>query len=510
MEDGAVANFSANPVVPNEDAVLTITTTNVVDEGFYAIEVTAVAQGGETLMRPVTFDVVLNDFTAVAPAGPANGSSGIPEVPTFSWIGTPNASAYDIEIASNPSFEASTIIESAMGITETSYVPTIVLEKNTLYYWRLRPRNECGEGAFSAPQGFHTQLFVCETFESINVPVSISGIGTPTVESTLVINSQGQVNDLNITNLKGAHDQVRHLDISLIGPDQTEVVLFSEICGVATVFNMGLDDEAPAEIQCPPTSGATFKPQGNLSDFNDLPATGTWTLRTKVNDNAGTGGAIETWGMELCANASTNAPFLVNNNLMPLPPGQARQITSDFLLSEDADNAPEELTYTVVTAPEHGTVLFQDVPVEVGMKFRQSSLNAGNVKYQHDGGAETTDGFTFAVEDGNGGWFGTPRFEIEIDPNVMVSTSDLERAYEFSIFPNPTQDILNLTFNQPINDQVEIYITNIQGQILQSKIVDNISEQTSINTARLSQGIYFIYVQSNDVAVATEKFVIQR
>ena len=198
-----------------------------------------------------------------------------------------------------------------------------------------------------------------------------------------------------------------------------------------------LDDEAPADIQCPPTTGATFRPQGNLSDFNTLPATGTWTLRAKVTDELGAGGVIEEWGLQLCSNASTNAPFLVRNELMPLPPGQARQITDEFLLTEDEDNSPSELTYTIVTAPEHGTVLFQNVPVEVGMTFRQSSLNAGNVKYQHDGGPETTDGFTFAVEDGEGGWFGTPRFEIEIDPTVVVSTTELERAYEFSIFPNP-------------------------------------------------------------------------
>ncbi len=509
LPTGAVANFSSNPVVPSEDLTLNIDITSVTDEGFYDIEVIGIAAGGDTLVRPLTFDIVLNDFSALAPVGPANGSSGVTELPTFTWDPSPNAVSYDIEIASSPSFAPGTIIESATGIIGSSFEPASVLEKNNLFFWRVRASNECGPGAFSVPQGFHTELFECATFGT-EIAVNISGVGTPTIESPLVINSQGTVNDLNVINLKGAHDLVQHLDVSLIGPDNTEVLLFSEICGVATVFNLGLNDEAPDDIQCPPTTGQFFKPQGSLSDFNNLPASGTWILKIVVNDNDGTGGLLERWGLELCSSASTSAPYLVTNELMPLPPGAARQITSDFLLSEDDNNTPGQLTYTVVTAPEHGTVLFQDNPVEVGMTFRQSSLNAGNVKYEHDGGSEVTDGFTFAVTDGEGGWFGTPRFEIEIDPNIVLDVEELEKFYNFSVFPNPTQDVLNLEFNRPINDKVEVSITNVQGQVIQTQIFDNITQIESINTARLTNGVYFIYVKSENAAVATERFVIQK
>ncbi len=506
---GANAIFSSNPVTPADNATLTIETANIVDEGFFAIDITAIAQGGDTLVRPATFTIVLNDFSAVQPVSPANGSAAISELPTFTWDGSPNAFTYDIEIATNPSFAPGTIIETATT-NLTTYTPTIVLDKNTLYFWRIRPKNVCGDGEYSVPQGFHTEVFVCSTHESTNVPLNISGVGTPVVESTLVINSQGEINDLNVTKLKGAHDWVEHIDAHLISPDGVEVLLFSDICGASTIFNLGLDDQAPSDIQCPATTGQTFKPQGNLSDFNNEPATGTWILRVTVNNTDGTGGVIEEWMLELCSNSSANAPFLVTNDVLPLPPGANRAVTNDFLLSEDDDNGPDELTYTVVTAPQHGTLYFQTTPVEVGMTFRQSSINAGNVSYTHDGGPEVTDGFTFAVEDGEGGWFGTPRFEIEIDPDVVISTKDLDNRYAFDLFPNPAQNLLNLKFGNPLNEEIEVSISNVQGQILQQQMSENFTDLLQVNTSKLSNGIYFIYVKNNSGAIATERFVIQR
>ena len=249
---GANAIFSANPILPSESSTLMIETANITDGGFYDVEITAIASGGDTLVRNITFDLVISNFSAVMPTSPANGSSGVVEVPTFEWVGSPNANAYEIEIANNPSFAPSTILETATVVSVTTFSPSVLLEKNELYFWRIRPINECGFGPYSAPQGFHTEVFECAVFESNDIPINISSVGLPVIESTLIINAEGAINDLNISNLKGSHDQVKHLDVSLISPDNTEVLLFSNICGLATTFDMKLDDEAPTEIQCPP------------------------------------------------------------------------------------------------------------------------------------------------------------------------------------------------------------------------------------------------------------------
>ncbi|MFT5384913.1 MAG: hypothetical protein ACI81W_002315 [Saprospiraceae bacterium] len=154
-------------------------------------------------------------------------------------------------------------------------------------------------------------------------------------------------------------------------------------------------------------------------------------------------------------------------------------------------------------------MFFVNNPMEVGMTFRQETIDAGNLSYVHNGGPETTDGFTFAVEDGEGGWFGTPRFEIEIDPNVVISTKDLLNSTNFALFPNPAQNLLNLRFNNPVNSRLDVYITNVQGQVLQNQRFENVLGQAAINTSSLSNGIYFLYVESEHGS-ATKKFVIQR
>ncbi len=510
---GANTIFSSNPSSAADGSMLTIESIDVVDEGLFTVEIMAVANSADsiptldTLTRTVTIDFVINDFSAVEPLTPENGISGISEVPNFSWVASPNANSYDIEIANNPSFAPESIIEIAQNIEGNSYTSTIQLEQNTLHFWRIRPKNECGYGEYSAPQGFYTEIFSCNTFISDDVPINISGVGTPTIESILTIASDLTINDLNVKKIKGSHDLVKHLDVYLISPNDIEVLLFAGECGVSTTFDMKLDDEAPeGPITC---FNGNFQPEGMLSDFDDSQSIGNWILRVIVNNPDGVGGTLQEWSLELCSNASASPPFLVTNELMPVAPGEGRLITNDFLLSQDNDNGPSELTYTVVTAPAHGTLFFQNEVVEVGMTFRQASIDAGNVKYVHNGGAETTDGFTFAVEDGEGGWFGTPLFEITIDENAPVSTEDLEESNAFEVFPNPAKDRLNIQFTQSINGRLDVRVTNVQGQLLQAERFDNALEQVQLNTSGLSNGIYFIYVET-DAGTATKKVVIQR
>ncbi|MEW5986602.1 MAG: choice-of-anchor Q domain-containing protein, partial [Chloroflexota bacterium] len=51
------------------------------------------------------------------------------------------------------------IVESAAGLTATSFVPTRPLEFSTTYYWRVRAVNTCGAGSYSAVYSFTTQLY---------------------------------------------------------------------------------------------------------------------------------------------------------------------------------------------------------------------------------------------------------------------------------------------------------------------------------------------------------------
>src|SRR5690606_4014066 len=136
LPTGAIPVFSANPALPSEGSTLTIETDNITDEGIFELEIMAIAPNADTSSRTVFINMVNSDFSEFEPLTPVNGSSGVSESPTFSWVGTPNANTYSIEIATSPVF-GNSIVDSKTGISGTTYTPSIVLEKSTLYFWRI-------------------------------------------------------------------------------------------------------------------------------------------------------------------------------------------------------------------------------------------------------------------------------------------------------------------------------------------------------------------------------------
>lgn len=112
----------------------------------------------------------------------------------------------------------------------------------------------------------------------------------------------------------------------------------------------------------------------------------------------------------------------------------------------------------------------------------------------------------------NGDWgMNTPAFfcldEITIKNftgiNFGTENDAAKPEYEFQIYPNPAQNYLNITGNNPIN---QLSIVNIAGQlVLQYK--GNQSFNQTISIESLNAGIYFIQVNSNN---STELYKISK
>lgn len=89
--------------------------------------------------------------------------------------------------------------------------------------------------------------------------------------------------------------------------------------------------------------------------------------------------------------------------------------------------------------------------------------------------------------------------------NTTLGVSNFELANAISIYPNPTKDILNISVDNSIGlpDSYEIY--NGLGQSLNKTFITNNSDLT-INTNRLSSGMYFIKI-SKDGSSSTLRFI---
>lgn len=75
---------------------------------------------------------------------------------------------------------------------------------------------------------------------------------------------------------------------------------------------------------------------------------------------------------------------------------------------------------------------------------------------------------------------------------------------KFSIWPNPTNDILNIGIEQSENREMQLTIINALGQQLMSATI-NSSKQ--LNVSRLAAGIYFVELSTGDQMIGVQKFI---
>ena len=84
-----------------------------------------------------------------------------------------------------------------------------------------------------------------------------------------------------------------------------------------------------------------------------------------------------------------------------------------------------------------------------------------------------------------------------------VGTKELNELIDFSVSPNPTNDILRLTISESDFVRINEYeiVDQLGRSISQSKYLDN-----TINVAKLPSGIYHLLLKENGVTIGTSRF----
>ncbi len=496
LPQGAVAKFTANDLSPTENTELTLDMTNVTKAGIYTIKVRGRATGADTLYRTVTMNVVSNNFSDLAIISP-NGTPTESTLPTLQWKPTVNASTYKVEIATSPTF-GNTMVDQGIS-TSKQYIPNVTLNENTTYYWRARPINECGEASIVPIAAFHTKTFICnEAATTTETAIPANG----TSESVINVDASGVISDVNVVGMTGSHKSFLKFAATLVAPNGKEVKLIEQNCSIQSINinNINFDDETTKKVECPSINlVGSFLPKEKLAAFTgDTLKSGTiWKLRLKSTEG---GGKIKNWGLKFCYNVNLKNPFAERNTTMPVAPGKARLVSDTFLLVKDDNNLPEELTFTLLSVPVHGTLNFQGKALKVGDTFRQSSINSKNIAYTHSGDGSIADAFTFTVQDTEGGFYGSPTFNISIDPNAPVlGVEENNAALEknLSIYPNPTTGEVTIEFRAITTGTIGVQVFNPQGQLLRNQTF-NTSNRLELNLNDLSSGVYFLAIRTNN------------
>jgi subtilisin-like proprotein convertase family protein len=499
---GTTAAFTATTVNAGEGVTLRINTDAVDGNQSGQLVVRAFAPGVDTMERMINVSVTGGKLDQLQTLQPANGASGVASLPKFNWERKRDALSYEIQVATNPHFDPTTIV-STKELTDSTFTSSAILGKATIYYWRVRAKNGCRAGSWSPIQAFMTEALACKLYESGVQSINISASGTSSVELPLQVLEDGMASDVNIKLIRGEHSRLVDLVAYLAAPSGKEVLLWSRKCGTQQNLNVGLDDQSPDFFQCPINTGKVYRPESPLSVLNGEAIKGSWKLRIE-DKSSGSGGKLQELKLELCANVTLDQPFLVRNDTLKIHPGNKASITDALLLAQDNNNSASELIYTLVDIPVGGILTFNGSAVEAGSRFSQAELNDGRLRYEAASNLEGPDFFSFTIQDGQGGWISITSFNIVRSKNFVNASNDFSLVQEVWVFPNPAQGEIQVVLEGNAIDLRTYTISDMTGKpMIWGKFTDR---QNSIDIASLPSGMYFI-TASDGRRQASHRFV---
>lgn len=172
----------------------------------------------------------------------------------------------------------------------------------TTYFFYVRSDDPATNRATDTNGGsyytFDTPQLSQPTYVSTDVPKTISD--NVTMESNIVVPDSKVVQDVNVTITSLTHTYDGDMDISLVAPDNTVILLSNNRGGSGDNFtNTVFDDEAATAIAsgAAPFTGS-FIPDAPLSGFDGKNSAGTWKLRI-LDSGAGDTGTLTGWSLTI-------------------------------------------------------------------------------------------------------------------------------------------------------------------------------------------------------------------
>jgi subtilisin-like proprotein convertase family protein len=298
LPGGAGSTFSPNPVTPGSASSLSVTTGGLA-AGTYAFDVDGSAAGsaGHDVDAQL---VVVSAVAAPTLSEPANGATGVGLAPTLTWNAVTGADSYRVEIATDAAF--TNLVASQDGLATTSWTAP-ALAADTVYYWRVRATNACGNGAYSPPFTFTTGSLVCRA-PGIAIPD-----GSPSgVDDTLSFSDARILEGMRL-HVVADHTWVGDLKVTL-SRDGQDVVAIDRPGVPGSTFGCGnedidvvLDDAAtsPVEDRCnstPPAIDGVASPNNALDvAFAGMTFGGAWNLNVSDAVSQDSGSLVR-WCLE--------------------------------------------------------------------------------------------------------------------------------------------------------------------------------------------------------------------
>ncbi|MBC6697745.1 reprolysin-like metallopeptidase [Hymenobacter puniceus] len=442
--------------------------------GNYTISLTGVS-GSLTQAQQFTFTVLPSATAAAVPVSPVSAQRVGPR-PRLSWNPVPNATSYEVQVATDAAF--SNVLLTQSNITATSFtVATLPLTPGTTYFWRVRGISPCSTAPYSAGASFLVGTVTCAPTAATQVPVSIPFGTTPTVTSTINVQNAERVGDIRIRNLAITHPNVGELTISLTNPAGRTVVLLANVCPGTADLNLNLDDAAATAVSCPLASGATVRPANSLAPLLNDPANGNWTL-TISDNNANNGGQLNGWSLELCTLAELPA---APSTLLTLLNGVTNNRANVNLVW--ADNSNNETSFQIERTGVNNNTFALLTTVPANTTFFADQIAGANGTYCYRIRATNPTGSSIYTN----------------ESCVSITTLSSQNAAMLrgvEVFPNPSTGQFQVNVDNAQRGLVTLRVTDAIGRTVSSVSLNKGGAplKHALDLSKLSTGVYQLHL----------------
>ena len=496
LPNGVNVSFSNNNSVPNSTVLLNLSGLENVSTGSY----TFTAQGnggGQSDEVELSINVVDSSPLASNLLTPGDAAAGVDPSAVFTWADVDFADGYILEISTEANFNS---IAYTTTVGQANAIP-MGLATATVYYWRVRSTNICGESPASQVYRFRTASEACETFTNSNSIVIPNNAGT--INSTINVPNGASIQSVALSTVI-LHSWIGDIDGTLTSPQGNVITVF-ERPGIpgsnfgcdednvrATFDDNAINDADDFENTCGTGTysiDGTYQP---IESFNNLAtenSTGDWIFQIQdyVDED---GGSLNSWSLEICTNSGTSAaPSLISNNVLNVIKGNSADITSNELSFSGMGNN-DNINYTLISLPNQGTLMRNGALLQVGDQFTQSEINNTDIVYNHAGTPATADSFIFDVEESGGGWAPNNTFQIQItEINLTATTTQISSIPCFG------------------GNEGSISITTNGGKAPFMYSLDGTNFQTDNTFGGLVAGEYTVTVLDNDLTTVTSNTI---
>ena len=547
----AGSNVSFSDSTINADGNVTMTISNFDDKTPQEYEI-IVSSTSATITQTLKVDFRLNsaDFSELTLSSPADNATNLSLVEELQWNVDSNATSYDVEIATDSEF--SNVISTG-NVIINSYTTTNLVGV-TEYFWRVKPKNSCGEGSFSPVFSFTTKVaaYCSSTFTDEEG-------GTEHITNVTF----GSINNNSDNDIIDGYQDFTSINTNLLrGEDEQISVTFDtggyqDHCYVFIDWNQDFQFDNDTERY---DLGTKVDADGNYLTTNIDTATFTITVpnnakigktRMRViieyddpSDGFGDGACdanqLSEWGETEDYSVTISELFSVftasescpdsNDGLIKIEVNLA-DYTYEATITGEATNISQNIPATGFEfsnlAPGTYLVCVKIEELDETQCFEVNIIEAAPISLKVTAEKESNN-FSFKIDEG------TPPFEVYINETLVGITSQKEFNFEIfergilkvktakdceGIYEKNIGDLLstnNLEVNlyllkNPVKDFIEIYIpATIENKNVQATIFDMtgkliykqtnaiVSEKLTIPFSNFSKGIYILKLSIKD------------